>query len=630
MINLSNASLRRGTQTLFAGANITIHQGNRVGIVGANGCGKSSLFELLLGRLEVDEGEISLPPELSIAYVIQEVPAIDRSAIEYVIDGDQELREIQQQMKSAESGSNGILLAQLHNKLEEINAYSVNSRAAKLMNGLGFSNDQLNKPVNSFSGGWRMRLNLAQALICRSDILLLDEPTNHLDLDAVIWLENWLINYSGTLLLISHDRDVLDRVVNNIIYFEHKDLLMISGNYSQYEKIRAEQLAQQAASYEKQQREIKHIQSFVQRFKAKASKARQAQSRLKTLQRMELISQAHIDTPFSFVFFMPEKVPYPLIRLEDVDVGYGKNSVLSDINLTISPGDRVGVLGHNGSGKSTLIKLIASELKPLVGTITVSGDIKAGYFAQHQLELLDMQESALVQFQRRYKKVTEQEVRDYLGGFNFHGDQVSEPVGQFSGGEKARLVLAIIIFDKPNLLLLDEPTNHLDLEMRSALTMALQDYEGGVLLVSHDRYLLNAVTDQFIMVEEGRVKVFDGDLEDYRQCLIKSRKNDDYVENTPDSERGLTKKEIRQIEAEKRQRLQPLQKKIRELELEIGKLAQEKDKLAVIMMETELYSDKNREKLKQYLIEQTQVTDKLKKKEEEWFILTDSLEQDSL
>ncbi|MCW8854130.1 MAG: ATP-binding cassette domain-containing protein [Gammaproteobacteria bacterium] len=629
MLNFSNVSLRRGIRLLFEKANVTIHKGNKVGIVGANGCGKSSLFALLLNKLQTDEGEVSLPPDITIAHVAQEMPAVDRSAIEYVIDGDAELRSIQNQLQQAEAENNGSLQADLHHRLDHIDAYTVKARAGKLMQGLGFKNEQLELPVNSFSGGWRMRLNLAQALICRSDLLLLDEPTNHLDLDAVIWLETWFQSYQGTLLLISHDRDFLDKVVGHIIFIEHQTLELYTGNYNQFEKLRAEQLAQQQSLYEKQQREIAHIEGFVRRFKAKASKAKQAQSRVKTLERMELISQAHVDSPFYFHFFKPDKLPHPLMQLEQIDAGYENNKILEFVNLSISPGDRIGVLGHNGAGKSTLIKVLAGEVALQSGNIEASSEVNIGYFAQHQLEQLDKHASPMLHMQRINKRLTEQEIRNYLGGYNFHGDRVKEPVGPFSGGEKARLVLALIIFQKPNLLLLDEPTNHLDLEMRHALSLALQDYEGAMLVVSHDRHLLRVVTDQFLLVDNGTVALFNGDLDDYRQWLLRPKDNQENNNIQPDSEENnLSKKEQRRLQAEKRRQLQPLQQELKKLEKKIEELSSKKGEIEAILAGCEIYEGENKEKLQALIKEQSQVLDKLVELEEQWLVMSEQMESE--
>ncbi len=628
MLSLTNLAIRRGAKQLFDQASFTIHRGNRCGITGANGCGKSSLFALILGRLQSDEGELEFPAETVIAHVAQETPAVDRTAIDYVLDGDQELRCIQQRLVKAEAENNGQLQAELYSRLDEINAYSAEARAGKLMLGLGFKTNQLTQPVTSFSGGWRMRLNLAQALMCRSDLLLLDEPTNHLDLDAVIWLEQWLLSYQGTLLLISHDRDFLDKISTHIVHIEQQKVKLYSGNYSAFEKLRAEQLALQQSQFEKQQREIEHIESFIRRFKAKASKAKQAQGRVKALQRMELISAAHIDSPFHFQFYKPEKLPHPLMRLDEIELGYGETTVLKGIGLSLLPGDRVALLGHNGEGKSTLIKMLSGELRPMSGDFEQSSELKIGYFAQHQLEQLDPEASALLHMQRLDKKMSEQQIRTYLGGFNFHGDRVLEPVAPFSGGEKARLVLALLIYQKPNLLLLDEPTNHLDLEMRHALSMALQDYEGAMVLVSHDRHLLRSVSDQFLLVDKGQVVPFNDDLDAYRQWLLQPREQlADDKELESDVSRGLNKKQIRQQQAEQRKQLQPLKKQLQRIEQQMQALQQQLDELEQQLTDPQIYQPEQRENMEILARERSDVNQKLSEQEEEWLIVTEELDQ---
>ncbi|MCW9014085.1 MAG: ATP-binding cassette domain-containing protein [Gammaproteobacteria bacterium] len=627
MLKFSNLAIRRGARQLFSNANFTIHQGNKVGITGANGCGKSSLFALLLNELHSDEGEISFPPKISIAHVAQETPAVNKSALDYVLDGDAELRNIQQQLEVAEQADDGEMLAELHHQLEVIDAYTANARAGKLLQGLGFKPTELENKVAQFSGGWRMRLNLAQALMCRSDLLLLDEPTNHLDLDAVIWLEQWLLNYAGTLLLISHDRDFLDRVTSHIAHIEHHGIKLYSGNYTEFEKRRAEQLAQQQGMYEKQQREIAHIESFIRRFKAKASKAKQAQGRVKALERMELIAQAHVDSPFNFQFYKPEKLPHPLTKLEEISAGYGELKILDDLNLTLVPGDRIGLLGHNGAGKSTLIKLLAGEIAAMQGEQDPSRELKTGYFAQHQLEQLDAEASAMLHLQRLDPRITEQEIRNYLGGFNFHGDRVLEPVAPFSGGEKARLVLALLIYQKPNLLLLDEPTNHLDLEMRHALSLALQDYQGAVVLVSHDRHMLRSVTDQFILVDGGKATPFDGDLDSYRQWLLQPREqaptSSEPVEQPKDN---LSKKQQRQQQAEKRRQLQPLKNQQKKLEQRMEALNVQKQQMEQELANPELYEVENKSRLQELTQQQTVIIRELDGLEESWLQVAEELE----
>jgi len=626
MLTLSNLAIRRGTKLLFEHASFKVHRGNRVGITGANGCGKSSLFALILNKIHLDAGELTLPPATVIAQVAQETPAVGIPAMDYVLDGDQELRKVQQKLAVAEQANDGGQQAHCHGRLDEIDAYTAESRAGKLMLGLGFKAEQLQNPVSSFSGGWRMRLNLAQALMCRSDLLLLDEPTNHLDLDAVIWLEQWLLSYSGTLLLISHDRDFLDKVTSHIVHIEQQAVSLYTGNYSVFEKLRAERLALQQSQFEKQQREIEHIESFIRRFKAKASKAKQAQGRVKALERMELISAAHIDSPFNFSFYSPEKLPHPLMTLDEVCLGYGDVSILNGASLSLLPGDRIALLGHNGAGKSTLIKLLAGELELQSGRFEQSSELKTGYFAQHQLEQLDPEASALLHLQRMDEKLTEQQIRTYLGGFNFHGERVLEPVAPFSGGEKARLVLALLIYQKPNLLLLDEPTNHLDLEMRHALSMALQNYAGAMVLVSHDRHLLQSVTDQFLLVDKGKVEPFNGDLDHYRNWLLQGDEKPDSSNAAQAGEAGNARKVLRQQQAEKRKLLNPLKNKVERLELTMQELEQEVEQLENELAQPEIYQEENRQKMENLVRQRVQSNAQLKETEEEWLMKSEELD----
>jgi ATP-binding cassette, subfamily F, member 3 len=519
MLNFADISIRRGTRLLFEHATFNLYRGEKVGITGENGSGKSTLLALVRGEVAPETGSFDMPGNLAVAHVAQELSATDQLAIEFVLDGDVELRAVEQQIAAAEAADDGHRLAELYGHYDAIGGYHARSRAATLLHGLGFTTRDEQRTVREFSGGWRVRLNVAKALMCRSDLLLLDEPTNHLDLDAVLWLEQWLKDYRGTLLLIAHDRDFLDQVCNRIVNIEQGRIDVYRGNYSDFEEARAARLAQTQALYERQQREIEHIESFINRFRAKASKARQAQSRIKALERMQRIAPAHVDSEFTFSFPEPYKLPRPLLTLEDQSVGYGDVPLVEKINFTISPGARIALLGHNGAGKSTVIKLLAGELPALGGERVEARDLRIGYFAQHQLEQLKEAESPLQHLRElggpAAAKATEQELRDFLGTFGFRGDRVFEPIGPFSGGEKARLVLALLTYLRPNLLLLDEPTNHLDLEMRQALALALQDYLGAVVMVSHDRHLLRTVIDEFYLVADGRAKPFDGDLDDY-------------------------------------------------------------------------------------------------------------------
>ena len=521
MIRLSQATLRRGAKALLEQADLTIHAGERIGLIGANGSGKSSLFALLRGELHADQGNVELPAHWRIAHVAQETPALGRSAVDYAIDGDDALRAVQEKLRLAEVANDGALIAELHGELGDADVYTARPRAESLLLGLGFKTEELGKPVSTFSGGWRMRLNLAQALMCRSDLLLLDEPTNHLDLDAIIWLEDWLRRYPGTLIVVSHDRDFLDGVVKAVVHIDQRKLRRYTGDYSSFETQRAQAVVLAAAQLEKQARERAHLQSFIDRFRAKATKARQAQSRMKMLAKMEDLAPLHVAAPFSFEFRDPERSPDPLLVLDEVTAGYPDKRVLSGVKLSLRANERIGLLGVNGAGKSTLVKTIAGVLPVLGGSATFNKGLEIGYFAQHQVEMLRDDESPLWHLRRMAPQAREQDLRNYLGSFNFPADMATDPVGNFSGGEKARLALALIVWQRPNLLLLDEPTNHLDLDTREALTVALAQFEGTLVLVSHDRHLLRATTEKLLIVANGTLREFDGDLEDYRDSLLK-------------------------------------------------------------------------------------------------------------
>ena len=624
MITLKDVSLRRGPKLLYSGVNLRISSGQRVGVTGRNGCGKTSLFSLFLGQLQVDDGDIDIPSKWMIAHVDQETPAVETSAIDYVIDGDKELREVEKQLELSE----GEAMANLYSRLGEIDGYTAKARAAKLLNGLGFSEGQLTQPVRSFSGGWRMRLNLAQALMCRSDMLLLDEPTNHLDLDAVYWLERWLCKYPGVLLLISHDREFLDAVVTHIAHTEHHTITRYTGNYSAFEEQRAAHLAQQQAGFEKQQKEIEHLHKYIDRFRAKATKARQAQSRIKTLNRMDIIAAAHVDSPFHFGFFDCSRASDPLISLENTDIGYDNTAVLEDIQLQVRPGDRIGLIGPNGAGKSTLIKCLAGELSVPTGEKLLGKGLEIGYFAQHQLEQLDPQASALLHLQRLDAKATEQALRNFLGGFDFRGDGVTTPVAPFSGGEKSRLVLAMLVWQKPNLLLLDEPTNHLDLEMRHALTMALQGFEGAMVIVSHDRHLLRTCTDSLYFIHDGSCAEYDGDLNDYRQYLLNRESKPPPSKDKEDGKthNGTPRKVSRKETAAQRKITQPLRKKLSNLEKSMNKLQQQREQIENSLADPQLYEQSSSEELQSLLKQQATLVIELEDKEMTWLRLSDELE----
>ncbi len=605
MIRFSNVSLRRGAKPLLEAADVSVHPGERIGLIGANGSGKSSLFALLRGELHTDRGEVDFPGHWRLAHVAQETPALDRAALDYAIDGDTVLRNLQAQLASAEEGHDGALMGELHAALADADAYTARSRAATLLTGLGFREGELDEPVSSFSGGWRMRLNLAQALMRPSDLLLLDEPTNHLDLDAIIWLEEWLKRYPGTLIVVSHDRDFLDAVVTVVVHIDQRKLRRYSGNYSAFEAQRVQSLVLAQGQYEKQQRERAHLQSFIDRFRAKATKARQAQSRMKMLAKMEELAPLHVAAPFSFEFRDPLRAPNPLLVLEDLRAGYGDKVVLEAISLSLQSEQRIGLLGINGAGKSTFIKTVAGVLAPLAGQMTVNKGLAIGYFAQHQVEMLRDDQSALWHLARLAPDTREQELRDYLGGFNFPGDMATSTIEQFSGGEKARLALALIVWQRPNLLLLDEPTNHLDLETREALTVALAQFEGTLVLVSHDRHLLRATTEQLLIVADGAVKPFDGDLDDYRDSLL----NREAKPAPPPKSRPTKAKPVSR---------KPLEARIKRLEELMARLGARKTDIEARLGDPALYAEARKDDLGKLLLDQAYVGKELAQLEAEW------------
>ena len=636
MIKLDNIRLQRGTKVLLENASATLNPGHKAALIGANGSGKSSVFKMLLGELSADEGDLDIASSLRISHMAQEVAISSRSAIDHVIDGDQQLRNLEAELAQAEQQNLYDRIAQLHEQLDNIDGYNARNRAEQLLLGLGFSLADTERAANSFSGGWRIRLNLAQALMMPSDVLLLDEPTNHLDLDAELWLEQWLNRYPGSLLLISHDREFIDSVCGEIIHLERQQLNSYRGNYSAFERQRAARLAEQQASFEKQQRRKQDIQQFVSRFRAKATKAKQAQSRLKELARMEEIAPAHVESPFDFTFPHPEKFSDPLLNLQQCALGYESSTILQGVNLSIHPGTRLGLLGANGAGKSTLIKTLAGELKTLQGERVCGSNLKLGYFSQHQLEALDINASPLLHLQRITPKATEQEIRNFLGGFNFYGDMALDAIEHFSGGEKARLALAIIVWQKPNLLLLDEPTNHLDLEMCHALTVALQTFEGAVIVVSHDRHLLRNTVDQFLLVANGKANTFDGDLEDYSRWLLTQKNqpsSSTTFDNTLTSAEAITekspasKKEQRQQAAEIRKKLTPLTKEIKKAEQLIAKLDKQLSAIEEQLSDSELYNAENKQQLQKLLQQQGELKSEKDQQEEHWLSLQEKLEE---
>lgn len=627
MIAANELRLDRGTKTLIESATFTIHPNHKVGLVGANGCGKSSLFSAFLGGLQPDSGSLTVPSHWKIATVKQETPALAQSALDYVIDGDHEYRRLEQALEQARADNNGNEEATIINQIDTIGGYSLAARAAELLHGLGFEQAQLSSPVKDFSGGWRMRLNLAQALISRADLLLLDEPTNHLDLDAVLWLQKWLNRFTGTLVLISHDRDFLDDVIGQILHIEHQKAKLYAGNYSAFERQRAEHLAQQDAQYQKQQKEVAHLTAFVDRFRAKASKAKQAQSRLKRLQKLPDLAPAHVDSQFTFSFKQPETMPYPLLSVEKADCGYDENTIiLKNANLMLVPGSRIGLLGRNGAGKSTLIKTLAGDIPAICGKRHAAQELKIGYFSQHQLEQLHPSSSAVEHITRHYREMTELQARNYLGSFGFSGEQALSQVSIMSGGEKARLVLALIVLEKPQLLLLDEPTNHLDLEMRQALVLALQEFEGAIILIAHDRYLLESCVDEFYIVANGVVENFDGDIDDYQQWLTDDKKQTNQQSKVK-SENFVDKKQLRQNQAKLRQQAAPIKKQADKLEKHISQWQQSLVEIEEQLSNNDIYQSEHKGKLTDLLKQQAKLKSDIEDHELTWFELSEEIEE---
>ncbi|WP_090177326.1 MULTISPECIES: ATP-binding cassette domain-containing protein [unclassified Duganella] len=663
MIRFNQVSLMRGVKPLLEQVDVTLNPGDKIGLIGANGAGKSSLFAMMRNELHPDQGDIDFPAKWRVAYVAQETPPLERAALDYAIDGDVGLRKLEEELarleSEPESNENGIAIGNIYGALADADAYTVQSRGEQLLLGLGFTLDQMQQPVASFSGGWRMRLNLAQALMCPSDLLLLDEPTNHLDLDAIIWLEDWLKRYAGTLLIISHDRDFLDEIVNVVVHIDERKLKRYSGNYSAFERQRAAQMILAAGALEKQQRKRAHLESFVNRFKAQASKARQAQSRMKALAKMEELAPLRAAAEFSFEFREPLSAPNPLLVMDEVNAGYRsenektgeitEKTIVRGINFSLQTGQRIGLLGINGAGKSTLIKTIAGELMPLTGEATTGKGLNIGYFAQHQVEMLRHDESPLWHLAKIAPTTREQELRNFLGGFNFPGTMVASPIAPFSGGEKARLALALIVWQRPNLLLLDEPTNHLDLETREALTEALAQFEGTLVVVSHDRHLLRATTDQFIIVADGKLQPFDGDLDDYKDWLFQTKlgKGTDVLPAAGKDNKTAfpvqspvappkaavapaASKEQKRQDAEERQRLsaqrKPIEQKIKRLDEQIAKLTARKAGVDAQLADESIYDAANKGKLKELLADQAYCVKELGELEEQWLALSEELE----
>lgn len=627
MIELQNIALQRGTNFLLQDASLRIHDGQKIALIGPNGAGKSSLFALFNGELSVDAGEFNIPAKWRIAHMRQQVEASERSALDYAMDGNHYFRKIEQQIAKAKNDQD---LAHWLAEMDAHQGYMMPVKAEQLLHGLGFTQDQLHHPVSSFSGGWRIRLNLAQALMMPSDLLLLDEPTNHLDLEATLWLEQWLKGYQGTLVFISHDRDFIDAVADHIVHLHQQQLDLYPGNYSAYERIRAEKLAQQQSLYEKQQERVAEIEKFVNRFRAQATKAKQAQSRLKELQRMELIAPARVDSPFRFEFPCYEKMSAPLLAIDQADLGYTNKVILPNVKLSIAPGHRIGLLGPNGAGKSTLLKTLCNDIPQLSGNRSEGEHLRIGYFAQHQLEALDTSASGGLILQRLRPQASNQEIRNFLGGFGFHGDKALEIIEPFSGGEKARLALACVAWQKPNLLILDEPTNHLDIDMREALTLALQHFEGAILVVSHDRHLLKATVDEYWLVDDGKIALFDGDLEDYHAYIQAKQANAVTSSESVKTDTGNSateRKEQKRLEAEQRQRLAPLRKQQQAAEKKMDKLAIQLAEIEESLADTELYEASRKAELTDILQQQAQLKSELEDVEMQWMALTEQLEQ---
>ena len=617
MLSFNNLSLRRGSNLLFQEVSFTVHKKNKVGLVGANGTGKTSLFKMIQGDFESDAGEFNYPPDLRIACLDQEVPGSDELALSYVLSGDHKLLEIQNAITRAEEEGDYSSLGDLHSQFEDHDGFSAKSRAEQLMVGLGFTESDFEKALKDFSGGWRVRLNLARTLMKPSDLLLLDEPTNHLDLDTIIWLGNWIKSFQGALLLISHDREFLDECVDHIAHIHNQQIELYSGNYSQFEIRKAAKLAELESNYNAQQREIAHMQNFVRRFKAKATKARQAQSRIKALERMELIAPAHIDSPFHFKIPETDKISNPLMTLEGAELGY-TNSIVSNVGVSFRPGDRIGLLGVNGAGKSTLVKSLTGDIDLLKGLKRDGKNLVVGYFSQHQVDDLDLQKSAIQHIQNIDEKATESEIRNFLGGFNFRGDKAKDSIENFSGGEKARLALAKIAFQKPNLLLMDEPTNHLDMDMRQALTVALQEFGGAILLISHDRHLLANTVDEFLIINKGKLSRFNGDLEDYRRLILRGSIDLESIEFEAEAKTKPDKKEIKEIKtkiqaAEKT--LKRLQRKLTEAEKHLNS--------------PDSYNDENGQNFHDLLRDQVNLASQIEITEQEWLNLNQALEESS-
>lgn len=630
MIILEDIALRRGPKLLMQGASTTLQPGQKLALIGANGTGKSSLFAMLLGELSADQGQIRGMTGLRVAHMAQELEVSDDSTLNFVMAGDAAVYQLTQDIARAEQAEDYERAAYLYQEMEVLDGYSAPRRAEQLLLGLGFAQADLQTSVTEFSGGWRVRLNLARALMTPSDVLLLDEPTNHLDLDTMLWLQGWLLRYQGTLLMISHDRDFIDAICERTLSLEQEQLIPYRGGYSAFEQQRAERMAQQRAQYAKQQREIGQMEDFVRRFRAKATKARQAQSRLKALERMETVAPAHVDSPFSFQFPEPGKSSDPLLTIDNLVLGYGDDVVLDGVSLSLHPGDRIGLLGKNGAGKSTFLKGLTGALPALSGDRVTGAHLRIGYFDQQQLEVLDLQASALLHLQRLTPKVREQVILDFLGGFNFRGDRARQEIAPFSGGEKARLALAMVVWQDPNVLILDEPTNHLDLEMRHALAVALQGYTGAIVLVSHDRHLMRHAVESLWLVDEGAVTEYPDDLSAYEQWVLSGDRTAAVTSGKAASKVTETAegkgKQHRQSAAEQRARLRPLQKALEKTERTLEGLQQKLVELQAQLANSDLYEPNQQSQLAKLVETEGSLKSQLSETEEAWIQQQEAIE----
>lgn len=623
MIKLEHIEYQRGHKLLLKDSSLSIQKNWKVGVLGANGSGKSSLFSLLLGETMPQAGKVEIPSNWQIAHLRQETPSRDTPCIDYVLQGDPALTLLQKQLDQAQDPQQ---IADIHAELENIDGYTANTRAAKLLHGLGFKQQDHHRPIAEYSGGWRMRLNLAQTLMCRSQLLLLDEPTNHLDLDALLWLEQWLKSYQGTLLIISHDREFLDNVISHVIYIEHSNAAIYNGNYSSFEIQRAEKLDLENKVYQKQQKKIKHLQSFVDRFSAKASKAKQAQSRVKFINRLTASAPAHYSSPFQFEFKEPRQQASPLIKLDHVDLGYGDTTILKCQRVQIETDARIGILGPNGCGKSSLLKAMSGDLPIQSGQLWRHPNCEIAYFAQHQIDSLDLGDSPLQMFIRRFPKTSELELRKFLGGFGFQGEVVEQAIINFSGGEKARLTLAFMVFQRPNCLILDEPTNHLDIEMRQALTMALQSFQGAIIVVSHDRYLLQCVADEFLLISNQQVSQFNGDIQDYKLWLDEQNKENYSAEEVATNSLKSDRKEKRRQAAEHRESLKPLKRELAQLETQLEKLQLEKSHIEQRLTDSTLYDTNSKQQIIESQKSLSAINKEITSLEERWLNVSEEIE----